>query len=544
MSNPTAIDRTIFAAVAIFFLLALFLWWHFDHSYPFWDGAAHVKDSMAYARLIKHAHLFKPEWIKQFLTVNFDYPLTIHAINGTIKAIIGMGRVSDMVALILYQAVLIFSIYKLSVELLKDRLAASLSIVFVCSYPLVSILSHVPLLETGYLAFTALGLLGIAHYQGKPSWKSAALMGIALAFGATSKQIAVVFLIAPCLVLLGVTLKNRNWLGLGQLSLAAAFPAVALLLWIVPNQKALAAWRDYYKDDPTLKGGFFTVLAEHVGHYLSGLSSMLSPALLVLTLAALIYFVLKRREQLKALFIPLCSSAIGILLISCVAVNKPEQRYVIPVAISAAMLSAALVSQWFKSASKLYKYLGGAVVFFTLLQFILINYTPYPIPASNSFVEAVNKIAGHNLRRELVEPKAAPTPPGDKWGQEWVIAEIDKVEKGRKATLNIMPSTPDISVHTIDLVCIFANTHIEPSTFRQFTLHGDIVRYDEQAIKYYPWYLLKSGYQGTATDCKESADNYDRIIKFVENPANYQMVGERDLPDGSKLKLYHQIDKH
>src|SRR5208282_5518855 len=79
-------DVGIFAAATLFFLAALCLWWSFDHSYPFWDGAAHVKDSMAYAKLIKHAHVFKMEWIKQFLTVNYDYPLTIHAINGTIKA--------------------------------------------------------------------------------------------------------------------------------------------------------------------------------------------------------------------------------------------------------------------------------------------------------------------------------------------------------------------------------------------------------------------------------------------------------------------------
>ncbi|MBS1989433.1 MAG: hypothetical protein JSS83_02885 [Cyanobacteria bacterium SZAS LIN-3] len=543
MSNPTVTDRAIFAGAALFFLLALFLWWHFDHSYPFWDGAAHVKDSMAYARLLKHAHIFKPEWIKQFLTVNYDYPLTIHAINGTFKAILGMGRISDMAALIFYELILILSIYRLSLTLLKDRLAAALSIVLICSYPLVAILSHVPLLETGYLAFTTLGLWGIALFNEKPGWKSAAIMGLTLALGSTSKQIAVLFLIAPCLVLLFKALKSRNWQAVGQLTLAAAFPAAALLIWIVPNHKALAAWRDYYKDDPTLQGGFFNVLMDHLRHYLLGMPSMLSPTLGLLALAALVYLFAKNKDQLLALAMPICSAAFGLVLISCVAVNRPEQRYVIPVAIAAALLSSALLSSWLKSSSKALKAAAAALLVFAMLQFVLLNFTPYPIAASQSFVETINKIAGHNMSQELVEPRCAPTPPGDKWGQEWAVAEIDKVEKGRKTTLNIMPSTPDLSVHTIDLVCIFAGTQIEPSTFRQFTLHGDIVRYDEEAIKYYQWYLLKTGYQGTAQDSKESAQNYQNILHYVENPEHYQLVGERDLPDGSKLRLYHQI-KH
>ncbi len=103
-----------------------------------------------------------------------------------------------------------------------------------------------------------------------------------------------------------------------------------------------------------------------------------------------------------------------------------------------------------------------------------------------------------------------------------------------------MPSTTDLSVHTIDLACIYAGTQIEPSTFRQFTLHGDLVRYDEQAIKYYEWYLLKTGYQGSALASQVDKDNFQKIISFVETPTNFALVGQRDLPDGSVLKLYHR----
>ena len=106
-----------------------------------------------------------------------------------------------------------------------------------------------------------------------------------------------------------------------------------------------------------------------------------------------------------------------------------------------------------------------------------------------------------------------------------------------------MPSTPDLSVHTIDLVCIFSGTQIEPSTFRQFTLHGDIVRYDQEAINYYDWFLIKTGYQGSPAADSASQDNYQKIITYIEDPGNYRLVAKRDLPDGSQLKLYRHINR-
>jgi len=422
--------------------------------------------------------------------------------------------------------------------LLQDRLAGALAIILVCSYPLVATLSHVPLLDLGYLAFTTLATLGLAVFDKNKNWRSATILGLTLGLGATSKQIAVLFLIVPCLVLLARAGQKRDWLQVGQLAYAAIFPAAGLLIWMIPNHKALADWRDYYKDDPSLKGNLFSAFIDHSSHYAGGLPIMLSPGLAVLALVSIIYLWRARPALLKALYIPLMTAICGLLLTSCVALNRPEERYVVPVAIAAALVSATALSQWFKNTKALIA-LASFFIAFTLVQFILLNYTPYPLPANENVVQTIYKIAGHASGQELVEPRPSPTPPGDKWGQEWAVSQIEKLDKGHKTTLNIMPSTPDLSVHTIDLVCIFAGTQIEPSTFRQFTLHGDLVRYDEQAIKYYDWYLLKTGYQGTPMADQQSKDNYEKICRFIETPPYFNLLGEKDLPDGSKLKLYH-----
>jgi 4-amino-4-deoxy-L-arabinose transferase-like glycosyltransferase len=541
-------SRLIFLFVFAFFTLALFLWWHFDHSYPFWDGAAHVKDSIAYAQLIKHAHLFKASWIKQFLTVNYDYPLTVHFINGIFKAALGFGRVSDMAAMLFYQAIFMGSMYGLSLKLGKNHLAAALAVFIACCYPLVAMLSHVPLLDYAYLAFTTLALWGIVNFDSKMDWRNALIMGICLALGATSKQISVLFLLAPCLYLLGREIKAAHAKNIARLALAGACPAFALLLWMLPNLKALAAWRDYYKNDPTLSGGVVNVFFDHLSHYLSGLIGMLSPGLLLFAIVAIVMLTSGRALRKQDIYIAFAASICGLLLLCCVGLNKPEQRYVIPLAIAPAIYSGQILAAWLKD-SRL-KLVALLVLLLSLTQFVLLNYAPYPINASETFMDVVYKIAGHNVSREMVEPRPAPTPGGDRWGQEWVVDQIVQAhaketlnnpgKKGEKITLNLMPSTPDLSVHTIDLVCIFANTTIEPSTFRQFTLHGDMVRYDESALNYYQWYLLKTGYQGSPLDSQSSKDNYQKILNFVQNPENFVLHAQRDLPDGSKLQLFRR----
>ncbi|MBU6453684.1 MAG: hypothetical protein KGS72_18030 [Cyanobacteria bacterium REEB67] len=545
---PYAHDKLVFLFVFAFFTIALFLWWHFDHSYPFWDGAAHVKDSIAYAQLIKHAHIFKASWIKQFLTVNYDYPLTVHFINGIFKAALGFGRISDMAALLFYQAIFMASLYGLSLKLGKNHLAAALAVVIACSYPLVAMLSHVPLLDYAYLTFTTLALWGIANFDSKMDWRNALIMGICLALGATSKQVSVLFLLFPCLFLLGRETKARHGKNIARLALAGACPALALLLWMLPNLKALAAWRDYYKNDPTLSGGPVNVFFDHFSHYLSGLVGMLSPGLLLLAALAILWLSRSRALCKQDIYIAIAASVCGLLLLCCVGLNKPEQRYVIPLAIAPAIYSGQLLAGWLDDRKL--KFAAWTVLFFALAQFVLLNYTPYPINASDAFEHVVYKIAGHNVSREMVEPRPAPTPGGDRWGQEWVIDQIAAAnakdlldqpgKKGAKITLNLMPSTPDLSVHTIDLVCIFTNTQIEPSTFRQFTLHGDMVRYDEGALNYYEWYLLKTGYQGSPLDSQASKDNYKKILNFVQNPEHFTLYSERNLPDGSKLQLYRR----
>lgn len=183
------------------------------------------------------------------------------------------------------------------------------------------------------------------------------------------------------------------------------------------------------------------------------------------------------------------------------------------------------------------KLLSCLILAFALLQFLVANFTPYPVavpPALESISSLIRSRAsaawGGPIQRN-------PVAEGDLWGQEWVVKTIEQAE-GASARLNILPSTSEISVHSVDLCALLNRTRFEISTFRQYTLRGDLVPFDPPAIAYYDWYLLKSGEQGSPLADSSSQANYAKLVEYIENSGRFQLQGSKVLPDKSNLMLY------
>ena len=88
----------VLLAISLFFSLALALWWLLDHTYPQWDAANHTKAAVHMASLLKHAHLFNGAWYREFLSADYQYPLVVNFINGFLKVIFGVTRLSEVMA--------------------------------------------------------------------------------------------------------------------------------------------------------------------------------------------------------------------------------------------------------------------------------------------------------------------------------------------------------------------------------------------------------------------------------------------------------------
>lgn len=528
----------VLLAICLFFSLTLTLWWLLDHTYPQWDAANHTKAAVHYASLLKHAHVFKSAWYSEFLSVDYQYPLVVNFINGLLKVIFGVTRLSEVVAYVFYQLMLIISVYGLGRILLKDRLPAALAAILVNLYPLVSSLSHVQLLDYGSLCFNALALYGIARWLQKPGKIELVLMTTGVALAANCKQISAFFVIGPCLLLFVNCLFKRDYKRLQDLIITGGVTTLLLAIWVVPNFSRLRAAQLVSNAECLKEGSYLSVCINHASSYLTGLPLILSPLLFAVAAVAVIFLVLQK-YPFKTLWLPLLANFAGIAFMTLIAASRPELRYIAPITITAALVSALWLAQLWRSgriAARIASCLIGLVA---LVQFAVYNYSPYPIGIPPSLASSCKRLIQGPLKEGAVEPPTNPLPAGDLWGQEWVVDTVSTADK--VARLNVMPSIAEISVHTLEVVSLYKRASFDISTFRRFTLSGDVVLYNQQAIDYYNWYLVKNGKQtGFKFADRASEDNYNRIQAYIESSGVFSLIAERPLPDDSSLRLYRR----
>lgn len=530
-------DGVLFA-ICLFFSLTLASWWLLDHTYPQWDAANHTKAAAHMASLLRHAHILDAAWYTEFLSVDYQYPLVVNFINALLKVIFGVSRLSEVAAYVFYQLILLLSIYGLGMILWKDRLAASIAAVLVNFYPLVSSLSHVQLLDYASLCFNAFAIYGIAKWLEKPGKWELVLMTVSVALAANCKQISAFFVIAPCLFLFFKFLFERDYQRLGSMAITGGITSVLLAIWVVPNYGRLRAAQLVSNAECLKEDSYFSVCFSHLDSYLTGIPLILSPFLFVVFVGAVLFLILKK-YSIAQFWLPLSANFGGLAIMCLIAASRPELRYIAPITVTAALLSAFWLAHLWQSR-KLLARLGACLIGFVgMLQYLIFNYSPYPIALPSVFATNCKLLIQGPLKEGAVQPPTNPLAPGDLWGQEWIVETVRSADP--LARLNVMPSIAEISVHTLEVVALYKKAAFDISTFRRFTLGGDVVVYDQQAIDYYNWYLVKSGKQtGFKFADGASEANYNRIQALIEKSGAFELVGERPLPDGSALRLYRR----
>lgn len=528
----------MFLGICLFFSLSLACWWLLDHTYPQWDAANHTKAAVHYASLIKHAHLFSGAWYREFLSVDYQYPLVVNLINALLKVVFGVTRISEVIAYVIYQLILVISVYGLGLLLLKNRLSAAIAATLVNFYPLVSSLSHVQLLDYGSLCFNALALYGIARWLEKQGQLELLLMTVGVALAANCKQISAFFVIVPCVLLVGQCLLRRDYRRFLDLMAVGFTTSLLLAVWVVPNFSKLRAAQLVSNAECLKEGSYLSVCLGHAYSYLAGLPLILSPFLFAIALLAFLSL-LFRKFPFKQLWLPFSANIGGLIIMCLIAASRPELRYIAPVSITCALLTAAWLANLWHSGKLAARLTVTVIGLVATLQFIIFNYSPYPIALPAAFVSSCKDLIQGPLAEGAVQPPTNPLPPGDLWRQEWIVDTVHSADPA--ARLNVLPSIAEISVHTLEVVALYKKVSFDISTFRRFTLGGDVVAYDQQAIDYYNWYAVKTGKQsGFKFADRVSEDNYNRIQAFVEKSGFFVLVGERALPDGSTLSLYRR----
>jgi len=533
----------------------LVLWYSLDHGYPSWDGASHIFDAQRYADLFRHPKIWKLAWIQQFLTVNYCYPPTIHAINGLVKVALGPGAWGDQVPLIGSDVLLTLAVFYIALRATDNRLAAISSAVIVNCIPLVSALSHVPMLDFHHLAWNAGALAAMLWWRDVPTWHRTAVLALVAGVACTSKQIAPFFLVGPAVILGCEAVRDRDRSRLAKLSVVALVSGLFLAVWVLPQRAEIAS---YMSRNQGLLASMsrIALFGQNLADYAGGLTQVLSPLFAATSLIGLVVIVGKRLVT-PALTMLLASSAFGVLLLSALSFQLPEYRYAVTLAVTAAVITGTLLAVWFGSA--LPRIAALSILAIGLLQYVVLNYCPPLAPAlarvpsmlGVTLAEPELTFATLKSGQSLTEYshsmirknglRTAPVPASDPFGQTWLVGQVGSASGGAETYVALMPNTAELNVHTLNLAAQRAGKQVRFSSLRVWTPGGDSVRFDPKQIGYFNWFVLKSGNQGLTLRDAESAEQYLRIEEYIRRSGRFAVHAAVTLPRQETLVVFRRV---
>ncbi len=538
--------------IALIFSALLCFWHSLDNRQPSMDEAGHILCAFSYSDLFSHPHLTRGAWWGKLLTVNNFYPPAVYAFNGVLKILFGPHHFVDWLSLSIYDFVLTLSVFGTTLILSRRQLAAAVAAIAVNFYSEIIFLSHTFLLDFQVAAMIAWGLFCLVLWHERPTWKRTIYCGLALALVLATKQIAGAFLAGPGLFYWLECLRKRQegWkVQAWQLVVMALIAVLVMVPWVVASYGFISEFAETNKKVIASTRGAITVpqaLQRGIRYYFFGLPELMTPVLLGVYGLGLLTSGWKVHLRLLPV---LLSSVGGVLMISLLPWQYPHHRYIAGALVAPAVYTGVLFARsWdlnFKPVPILPKCLAVIVSAIAILQFISMNYYPYPF-SQPQFLAVFAEMTGVKASDMCLDEtgKACPHPYQD-WGQKWALEVIGKRDPNCPVWLNVMANHVEYNPHTFTLQGKAMGSVVKPTSSRTWTVLGDTVNFSQESALYYQWYLLKTGdvssHKGDRFLLnKESEKANDSILKFVKESGKFDLIAKRKVPDGSEIMLYRQ----
>jgi 4-amino-4-deoxy-L-arabinose transferase-like glycosyltransferase len=510
------------------FGLALSLWMVFDHSWPEWDAAEHIHLAAKYAYLFHHPHLSSIVWWNEGLSVSQLYAPGVYVFNGLLKLVLGGGHWVDCFSLVLFQVIFSLSIWALTKQLANDRAAATLAVIFVNSYPFVIDITHRSLLELPVMAAIALTLALLVWWQDNPTITRTVLLGLMFGFACLVKQVCAFYLLGPFLYMFVKLSFMGKWMNCMKLISAGCLALLVMLPWYLSHYDQMRSFAHEYEG--YVAG--YSVDPWHVfSGYVAALPHLMSVPLLLLFIAA---FLAKMRESIRLFALPAVAVVSGLCITSLISFHTPDPRYILPILCYTAIVTGYSIAQLLNSSHRLLRIIAISVVTLVLLFYFSLSFTPYPIPIANALASTESVSVG------LFNP----TPPGDIWGQEWIIETINKGTGGKPVWLCLLPNTRELNVHTLESVTRALDSNVRVTTVRKYVHLGDSVACSPIELQYYDWFLLKNEQQGINITNKSGAQDLAALENYIRGSGSCKLFAERKVADGSTISLYVRCKKN
>lgn len=555
-------------------------WFALDNSVPAWDQADYLTGALNYWQILQAPEWFSGEWWTSFWMRSTKIPPLTYMTTVPFLNIFGTGPDQSTLVMLFYSIILLGSVYSLGRQLFNVRVA--LWAAAICQilpglyrYRLDFLLDY-PLTATVTLSFCCLTLWRCQKSRGVTGWFWAIIFGLSLGMALLTKQTALFFLLMPILWVICGTIKQRQWVKIGQLLGSLAVALLACYPWyrtnwllILTSGKRATIDAAIAEGDPALNSLDAWVYYWKITPYL-----LSWPLLLVAIVGLILYWwkkgnqkhKLNRREadtqrrhsqslagkeinMLPPDYFPIYSSphipiqhhlnvpslscsqkqqatkikinssiawlavfAIGAYILCSLNINK-DARYVLPyLPVLSLFLAKGLISWDAVSRSWGSKIRCGTM----LLAILLMLSNLFPL--------------GDAYLTQLLSPRTQHYPYREQpWPHQEVIDEIIKTEPYLRSTLGVLPSTPFINQHNFNHYGALRNFQVYG---RQVGTQTEQVPQDARSLS---WFVTKTGDQGSVPAAAQA-----QIVAQVEQGGDFQLQKSWPLGDGSTLKLYHK----
>jgi len=525
--------KILLGLVAIWLATALCdrLWFSLDQSVPAWDQADYLTGSLNYWQALQHPQWLSGQWWDSFWQLSSKIPPLTYIATAMSQQVFGRGLDQATLVLLLFNAVILGSVYGLGVQLFNSRVglwAAGLTILlpglyryrleFLLDYPLTAVvtLSFCCLTVWRNKAFAA-ALQVQKRNQQLITLIWGIVFGISLGLALMVKQTALLFLLTPILWTIIGIIRRRYWGNLAQLIGGLLVSVLVFGPWyrinwllILTSGKRATIDSAIAEGDPALN----TIDAWI--YYWKILPYLISWPLLLVPLVGLLLYVVKNyprkiKQKNSTVFASISWLAVflvGGYLLCSLNVNK-DARYILPLLPVLSLLLAYCLTQWSGRWAKTIRW--GTVSLAMVL--MLLNL----FPLRGGFFT------------QILSPRVQHVPYlGPEWPHPLVIAEISQTSPYLRTTLGVLPSTPQINQHNLNYY----------GALKDFQVYGRQVgtqaKQVSQDVRSLSWFLTKTGDQGSVPEAQVTT------VQAVEQSSDFQLQKTWNLPDESTLKLYHR----
>lgn len=519
------------------------VWFGLDNSVPSWDQADYLTGSLNYLRKLQNPQWFSEAWWTSLWHLSSKIPPLTYIATAIIQNLFGKGPDQATLILPVCTAILMGSVYGLGVLLFNRKVglwAGGLTILLpgLYRYRLEFLLDY-PLTTVVTLTFFCLTAGKITSKNPKPPQSKKTTpysliwtigFGISLGLALMVKQTALLFLIVPIIWVVADSIKERNWLKLGQLLISLLISGSIFTPWystnwlfILTSGKRATIDSAIAEGDPPLNNLDAWIYYGKILPYLVSWVLLIVPIVGFIlywqkpkrlegeiTNSTLMILAQRREKFLSQLssFHWLAVFLIGGYLLSSLNVNK-DARYILPILPVFSLLLANGLLQWQGRWGKNIRW--GTVG----LSILLMICNMFPV--------------GGTILTEILSPRVQNFPYlGTELPHREVIAEIIQTSPYLQTTLGVLPSTGEINQHNFNYYGALENFQVYG---RQVGIREKQIKQDAQSLS---WFLIKTGNQGSVPAAQAA------MVQKIETNGDFQLQKTWKLPDNSLLKLYHR----